>query len=306
MFSTEDQEALERLPDSGRNDYPRHRDLRAGCHEPPDQAENAVMETAAVLAAFDEQMRRSPKAGPADRVEIDERVTRVVSGSGGWSGVVWSDLTETDADAVIAAQIRRFAGSGQGWEWKQYSYDRPADLPGRLQAAGFVPDPAETVLVAEVAGLALEPDPPAGVELVPVTGQGTADALVAVHDEVFGGSHDAIGRAVLQGLGMQPCPVAAVIAVAGETPISAGRVEFPEGSDFAGIWGGGTLPAWRGRGVFRSLVAYRAALAHERGYRYLHVDASSDSRPILQRLGFAEIAETTPYRYLADGQVRLG
>lgn len=193
------------------------------------------METAAVLAAFDEQMRRRPKAGPAERVEVDERVTRVVSRSGGWNGVVWSDLTEADADAVIAAQIRRFACGGLAWEWKQYSYDRPADLPGRLQAAGFVPDPAEAVLVAEIAGLALEPDPPAGVELVPVTGQGAADALVAVHDEVFGGSHDAIGRAVLQGLGMQPSPVAAVIAMAGGIPVSAGRVELPEESDFASI-----------------------------------------------------------------------
>lgn len=263
------------------------------------------METAAVLAAFDEQVRRRPKAGPAERVEIDERVTRVISDGGGWSGVVWSDLTEAGADAVIAAQIRRFARTGRAWEWKHYSYDRPAGLAGRLHAAGLVPGAAETVLVAEIAGLALEPDPPAGVELVPVTGQGAADALVAVHDEVFGGSHDAIGHAVLRGLGMQPCPVSAVIAMAGGTAISAGRVEFPEGSDFAGIWGGGTLPAWRGRGVFRSLVAYRAALALQRGYRYLHVDASAESRPILQRLGFAEIAGTTPYRYPADEQARF-
>jgi len=91
--------------------------------------------------------------------------------------------------------------------------------------------------------------------------------------------------------------IAAVIAMAGDTPVSAGRVDFPAGGDFASIWGGGTLPAWRGRGIFRSLVAYRAALAHDRGYRYLHVDASPDSRPILRRLGFAELAETTPYQY---------
>jgi GNAT superfamily N-acetyltransferase len=178
-----------------------------------------------------------------------------------------------------------------------YSYDRPAGLPQRLEAAGFVPEPAETLLVAEIAGLALDLAPPPGVELVPVTGQEGADALVAVHDEVFGGSHRAIGQAVLGGLGTHPGPVAAVVAMAGDTAISAGRVEFPEQSDFASIWGGGTLPAWRGRGVFRSLVACRAALARARGYRYLQVDASSDSRPILQRLGFVELATTTPYQY---------
>jgi GNAT superfamily N-acetyltransferase len=86
----------------------------------------------------------------------------------------------------------------------------------------------------------------------------------------------------------------------GQTPVSAGRVEFPPGSDFAGIWGGGTLPHWRGRGIFRSLVAYRAALAADRGYRYLQVDASPDSSPILRRLGFTQLATTTPYQYRTE------
>ena len=264
------------------------------------------METAAVLPAFDEQMRRNPAVEPTARVERDEHVTRVVADRDGWSGVIWSNLTAADADATIAAQIRRFASHGHGWEWKQYSYDRPADLSSRLQAAGFVPDAEETVLVAEIAELALDPRPPDGVGLVAVAGQEGVDALVAVHDEVFGGSHKAIGQEVLRGLAAHPPSVAAVIAVAGETAISAGRVEFPTGSDFASIWGGGTLRAWRGRGVFRSLVACRAALAKDRGYRYLQVDASADSRPILQRLGFAEIAKTTPYRYVPGKQAHLG
>ena len=90
-----------------------------------------------------------------------------------------------------------------------------------------------------------------------------------------------------------------MIAVAGDTPIAAARVEFHAGTDFASLWGGGTLAAWRGRGVFRSLVAYRAALAAARGFRYLQVDALPDSRPILKRLGFVELAMTTPFEYAA-------
>ena len=57
------------------------------------------------------------------------------------------------------------------------------------------------------------------------------------------------------------------------------------------------LPAWRHRGVFRSLVADRAALASARGFRYLQVDASADSRPILQSLGFVVLATTTPFMH---------
>ena len=44
-----------------------------------------------------------------------------------------------------------------------------------------------------------------------------------------------------------------------------------------------TLAGWRGRGIYRALVARRAQYAVRVGARYLQVDASSDSAPILQR-----------------------
>jgi len=251
----------------------------------------------AAMALFNDQLRRNPAPEPGSHVEREERVTRIVSGVAGWSGVVWTELTEADADAMIDAQVSRFAELAQPWEWKYYSYDQPAGLPGRLRAAGFVPDPAETVLVAEITDLNLDPHPPAGVELIPVADAEGAAAVVRVHDEVFGGEHRAIGSAIMAALESRPHRVEAVVAAAGDTPVCAGRVEFPERSDFASLWGGGTLPGWRGRGVFRALVAYRARLARDRGYRYVQVDASPDSRPIFERLGFTELAVTTPFRY---------
>jgi GNAT superfamily N-acetyltransferase len=255
------------------------------------------MDRTAVLAEFDNQMRRDPAADPWSAVEREQGVTRVISSGDGWSGVLWADLTGADADAVIDAQVSRFAELGLPWEWKHYSHDRPPGLAGRLLAAGFVPDPAETLLVTQIADLDVDASAPAGVELVPVTDARGASAVAGVHDEVFGGDHAAIGSAIVAALDMRPPPVEAVVAVAGDTAVSAGRVEFPADRDFATLWGGGTLPGWRGRGVFRSLVAYRARLARERGYRYLQVDASADSCPILLRLGFTELARTTPFKY---------
>ena len=255
------------------------------------------MDARAVLAMFDEQIRRHPPAeAPGERVERDEAVVRFVAGAGGRSTVTWSELDDTAADAAITATIERFALLGVGeWEWKHYSYDRPADLPRRLLAAGFTREPTEALMVAEIAELALDVPPPAGVELRPVSDQQGVDALVRVHNEVFGEDHSAFGRQLLARLVRHPPTVAAVIAVAGGSPICAGRVEFHRGTEFASLWGGGTLPGWRGRGVFRSLVAYRAALAAHRGHRYLQVDASPESRPILHRLGFVELATTTPF-----------
>ena len=132
------------------------------------------------------------------------------------------------------------------------------------------------------------------------------DALVCVHEEVFGEDHSALGRVLLDALQRRPSPLAAVVAVAGDSPIAAGRVEFHADTEFASLWGGGTVAAWRGRGVFRALVAHRAALAAERGFRYLQVDALPASRPILKRLGFVELATTTPFEFASpsDGVVR--
>ena len=256
------------------------------------------MNTHQVLAAFNEQIRRRPRPeAPDGYIERDRHVVRAVSPGGGWNGVTWSDLAHADAGEVIAAQISRFARLSRPWEWKHYSYDRPADLPERLIAAGLTPGPAETVLVAEIADLALEVAPPPGVRLRAVVDEAGVEALVRVHDQVFGVDHSGIGATLLANLARRPSAAAGVLALAGQTPVAAGRMEFHEGTDFASIWGGGTLPAWRGRGVFRSLVAHRAALAAARGLRYLQVDALPASRPVLRRLGFVELATTTPFTH---------
>jgi GNAT superfamily N-acetyltransferase len=258
------------------------------------------MDPDAVLAAFDSQIRRSPQPDvPGGVVERDERVVRTVGPADGWSGVTWSDLDEATADEAIAAQIRRFGVLSRTWEWKHYSYDTPADLPQRLVAAGFRQEPAETLLVAEIADLRLDVAPPQGVTLVPVLDRDGVDAMVSVHNVVFGGEHSGLGRSLLAGLAHTPSVAAAVVAVAEGQPIAAARMEFHPGTEFASLWGGGTVTAWRGRGIFRSLVAHRASLASARGYRYLQVDALPTSRPILQQLGFVELATTTPYIYAA-------
>lgn len=242
-----------------------------------------------LLSRFDRQVRRQP-GWPG--VERADRVIRLFSD--GWTGVLWSDLDAACADAVIARELERFAGVAV-WEWKHYSYDQPPDLADRLRAAGFVPEDEETLLVASVADLAPDSPLPAGVELRPVEDEAGVEALLAVQGRVFGERNAAFGRELLRELAEGRA--AAAVAMAGDRPICSGRIEFYEGTDFAGLFGGATVPDWRGRGVFRAVVAYRAALASARGYRYLQVDASDDSRPILERLGFVPLATTTPFRH---------
>jgi GNAT superfamily N-acetyltransferase len=251
------------------------------------------VDLSAVRAAFDDQMRRDPAPGPDARVERDERVTRVVGLDGSWAAVVWSALDRADADAVIAAET---ASDVPYLEWKHYTGDRPVDLPARLAAAGLTPEGPETVLVADLAELELADPPPDGIRVTRVDDERGLDALVAVHQEVFGGDvHPGTRAAVNSSLGLDPRPVEALVAWAGDRPVAAGRIEFADGRDFAGLFGGGTAADWRGKGVFRALVAHRATRARERGVRYLYVDAVPMSRPIFERLGFVPLTETTPY-----------
>ncbi|MEU3299125.1 GNAT family N-acetyltransferase [Streptomyces sp. NPDC006678] len=267
------------------------------------------MDHDAVLALYDRQMRRdAPADGPGARVERVGGVVRQTAGDHGWNGVLWSGLDATTADAAIAEQVRHFAAGGCEFEWKLYGHDRPSDLADRLLAAGFVPEPAETLLVAPTDEVAAEsadgradsrrdgPELPPGVEFHQVTDAAGVDLLARVHEEAFGTDSSRLRAQLLAQLTAGPAGLVAVVAMAGDVPVSSSRLELPPGgSDFAGLWGGGTVPRWRGRGLYRASVAHRARIAAERGYRYLQVDAMPSSRPILERLGFTALSTTTPY-----------
>ena len=257
------------------------------------------MDHAAVLALFDRDIREGARPdGPDARIERVGRVVRQVSSVGGWSGVVWSDLDETGVDAAIAEQVAYFSGLGREFEWKVYGHDLPVDLGPRLRAAGFEAEPEETLMIAEVAALDLDAEPPEGIRLLPVTDAAGVDLVAQVHEKAFGTDGSRLRSHLLARLTQDPDTVLATVALAGDVPVSGARMELVPGTRFAGLWGGGTIEAWRGRGVYRALVAHRARAAAERGYRYLQVDASSQSRPILERLGFEPLTTTTPYIYV--------
>ncbi|RSO03195.1 GNAT family N-acetyltransferase [Streptomyces sp. WAC 05379] len=254
------------------------------------------MDHAAVLALFDRDMREGAQPdGPDARVERVGRIVRQVSSEHGWNGVVWSDLDAAGADAAIAEQIAHFSGLGREFEWKLYGHDLPVDLGRRLRAAGFVGRPEETLMIGEVADLNLDAEPPEGIRILPVTDSAGVDLVAQVHEKAFGTDGSRLRHQLLARLTADADTVVAVVALAGDTPVSAARMELVPGTRFAGLWGGGTVEGWRGRGIYRALVAHRARAAVDRGYRYLQVDAMSRSRPILERLGFEPLTTTTPY-----------
>ncbi|HET9897432.1 MAG TPA: GNAT family N-acetyltransferase [Streptosporangiaceae bacterium] len=258
------------------------------------------MDRDAVLTAYNVQVRQSTSPdGTGATIEADGIVVRRIAPAGqDGSGIVWSNLDETSADAVIAEQVRFFGGRGVKFEWKVFDYDQPADLAGRLVAAGFVAGEPESFVVGEVdqiIGALRSAELPAGVIARHVTDEAGVELMTAVQERVFNEDRSELGESIRAQLAAAPEVIGVVLAMAGDEPVCAGRIEFLPGTEFAGLWGGGTLPGWRKRGIYRALVRYRAELAAGRGYKYLTVDASEDSRPILEKVGFTRLAITTPY-----------
>ncbi len=257
------------------------------------------MLTTDLLAAYDDQLRGAERSGlPAGvHLERDGPVARVVGHHRGFvSSPPDLGLDGPAVDALIARQRDFFAARGEAVEWKTRGHDRPVDLPDRLAAAGFVPEPPETVVVASARELAGTDLPqPAGVAIRSVSDEADLRRVGALESEIWG---DDRGWLVDELIALRPGTTdgpLVLVAEAGDRFVAAAWLIVVAGTDFAGLWGGSTLPDWRGRGVYRALVIRRARSAAARGVRYLQVDASAESRPILQRLGFRALTTTTPY-----------
>jgi GNAT superfamily N-acetyltransferase len=230
------------------------------------------------------------------RIERDGPLVRTVGFAGrGW--ITYRDLGGLDGeelDALIARQVRFFEKRGEPFEWKLHGHDRPADLRDRLRAAGFVAEEMETVVIGRVDAVAAEPQLPDGVAIREVRERRDFARIAQLQEAVWHQSHSWIDD-LAEEREADPEGLRVFVAEAGDLTVSAGWARFPSRTDFVTFWGGATLPAWRGRGIYRALVAHRAGLAAERRRRYIEVDASEDSRPILARLGFVAVTTTTPY-----------
>lgn len=259
----------------------------------------------ALLAAYDEQMRgisHSERGGLV--IEEDGPLLRVTGQFRGFiTGPRDLGVDGPELDALIARQRGFFAARHGAVEWKTRGHDLPADLTERLRAAGFVPEEQETIMIGLAADMAAEPALPGGTTLRRVSDEASFRAIVAMEGKVWGEDMTWLGDDLISRTAAAPDDIAvfAVYDDATGQVVSAAWIAFYPETEFAGLWGGSTLEAWRKLGIYRALIAARAQLAAARGVRYLQVDASDDSAPILRRLGFRAITTTTPYVWTPPG-----
>ncbi len=250
-----------------------------------------------LLAAYDAQLRGEGEVQGASSWERVGPLWRATYHGRGF--VTYESLVGYDLVALVGATVAHYADETDlaSFEWKTRGHD---DLPGLeavLDDHGLVAEEAETVMVGEAAALAVDVPLRDGLVVRRLDGDPEADALLAaataVQREVFGETGDLAEHVAL---GEGRIEVWGVIDEAdGARMVSCGRLQVVAGTEFAGLWGGATLPRWRGLGIYRALTAARARSALTRGVRLMHSDCSPMSRPILERSGLVPVTTTTPY-----------
>jgi hypothetical protein len=249
------------------------------------------MDAAEIRARFDREVRADP---PAQLGRVTAWTDGVLRHTGAYNFVDWWDFGEDRAFEIAAREAAFYGALGGGLKWKVYDHDRPANLGAALAAAGFVAAQRETFMAFDLEAPTAWGAAPEGVEVRRIADRAGVADFMEVHDAAFGEP----GSWTVDFLASRLAdPTLAIyVAYVDGAPATGGRLELVPGTSFAGLYGGGTVPAFRGRGVYRALVAARAAEARRRGFRTLIVDARETSRPILQRLGFQPIVPLTPWR----------
>ena len=212
----------------------------------------------------------------------------------GHNCLIHSRLDEGDADEAIDTELAWFGAQGRGFEWKLYGHDRPADLKERLVAHGFSIGEDEAIMVLELADLpaALSARHPHDVRKV-VDDAGFAD-FAAVDAVAWAEDHESYMKEIAATFHDEPERMSIWVAYVDGKPVCSARIDFPPASPFASLWGGSTLEPYRKRGVYTAVLAARAREAVERGYRFLTIDASPMSRPIVASHGFRLLDISNP------------
>lgn len=166
------------------------------------------------------------------------------------------------SEAALADLERMFAGAGVDAQVEIWPGSDPR-LPAMLEARDYHAGQVLSVLLADPPGAAA-PEP-AGVDVVRVTPQ-LAEAYETTVARGFMGQDDGepglAERIFARGAARSP-EASAWLALVDGVPAGGGALAMRDG--VATLFGAGTLPRFRRRGVQAALLARRLRLAHEAG-----------------------------------------
>jgi hypothetical protein len=192
----------------------------------------------------------------------------------------------------------------QPFSWHVYDHDSPPSLTSHLLAHGFAPDDdPDAVMVLEVQDASPALLQPVAVDVRRITQRDRLDDVVQIEAQVWGGDFGWLKHRLADHLEIPDYVSVYVIDVDGE-PACSSWVYFHPRSQFAGLFGGATLPAYRQCGLYTAALAVRVQEAMRRGYRFLTTGASPMSQPILAQNGFRLLTHAYAYEWKGNHDPR--
>ena len=254
------------------------------------------MDVNQLLALYDRHQRIEIEHQGMRREAVPE-IVRYIAEKHGTGIVLYSRLTDANADRIIAEQIAYFTQLGQDFEWKTYDYDTPGDLKDRLSARGFEAEEPEALLVLDIAAAPAILLQPVKHDVRRITDSEQLEEVRLIQEKVWNDPHDWLIPQLGDNLRNDPDHLSVYVAYADGIPVSTAWIYFYDHNPFAGLWGGSTLVEYRQRGFYTALLAVRLQEAQRRGVRFLTIDASSMSRPIVEQHGFQFLTVTQPFMW---------
>lgn len=259
-----------------------------------------------LLALYDDTMRRNVHIAGCTR-EITPLVTRCTTTTGSQRYIMWHDFRASVVASCVAAEFAAVRGQAKVLMWKLYGHDSTHDeLRQQLIERGCNENDHSTLMAAPVQNLinALEAAQLSTSPSLTVRELVTAkelDAYQNIWDDVWPDAPNSRYvndyRAIIE---RQESGVAFFAGFDGDNPVTSGYMFHAPGAPFALLCGGTTKAAWRRRRAYTRMLAVRAQAALERGASYLAVEASPDSKPILERLGFVPLSTLAFYEKHID------
>jgi ribosomal protein S18 acetylase RimI-like enzyme len=185
--------------------------------------------------------------------------------------VAFTFANETRLDTVIAREVDYLQPLNQPFTWKVYDHDRLPGLKGKLASRGFQEDddPAD-VMVLDVKKAPAELLQPVTADIRRVTDLDGLKDVIHVLDNVWGGHNTWVNDRL--GAHLQvPGYLSVYVVYVENQPVSIAWTYFPRGH-FATLFAGSTLPAFRRRGLYTSLLATRIQEIRRRGYPFAVVE----------------------------------
>jgi len=215
--------------------------------------------------------------------------------------VTWSRTTRRLDEVIdeVSAHVRGWALPGVAW-WVS-AVSQPAATGEALRARGAELIDAVEVLAREIGGDLPQLGVPADVVIELVCDERTFRAATAITVQGREGWGEAepdeteLARELDEAIrDLATWSSFRMVAMVAGEPVSTGGCTLA--GEVAQLWGAATLPASRGRGAYRAVLAERLRLAREHGATLALVKGRAmDSGPILLRAGFADYGEEQCY-----------